>query len=53
MQNTLNLMKPKTDSDKLSFIEYLGETLYKVFKKIGELLIKVIRRIIKEVWTNT
>lgn len=50
MQNMLNLMKPKTESEKISFIEYVGEILYKFFKRIGELLVKLIKRIIKEIW---
>lgn len=45
-------MKPKTESDKGSFLEYTAEILWKVFKKISELLIKLIKRIIKEVWHN-
>lgn len=48
----LNLMKRKTESDRGSFIEYVGEVLWKVFKKAGELLIKLIRKIIKELWHN-
>lgn len=46
-------MKRKSDEqDKGSFVEYVGEVLWKVFKKAGELLVKVIRKIIKEVWSN-
>ena len=53
MQNTLNLMKRKNESENNeSFLEYTAKTLWKVFKKAGELLLKVIKRIIKEVWTN-
>lgn len=48
----LNLMKRKPETDKGSFIEYVGEILWKVFKKAGELIVKIIRRIIKEVWHN-
>ena len=50
MQNTLRLMRRKTEADKVSFIEYIGEILYKFFKKTGELLIRLIKRIIKEIW---
>jgi len=50
MQNTLNLIKRKTETEKGTFIEYVGEILWKVFKKIGELIVKLIKRIIKEVW---
>lgn len=52
MQNMLNLMKRKSEEDRGSFIEYVGEVLWKVFKKAGELIVKVIRRIVKEVWSN-
>lgn len=53
MQNILNLMKRKSEEqDRGSFIEYLGEILWKVFKKAGELIVKVIKRIIKEFWNS-
>lgn len=53
MQNTLNLMKRRSDSDdKGSFVEYAGETIYKAFKKLVELFTKIIKRIIKEFWDN-
>ena len=52
MQNTLNLMKRKTEEDKSSFLEHLAGILWKVFKKLGELIVKVIKRIIKEIWYN-
>jgi hypothetical protein len=48
----LNLMKRKSEEDKGSFLEYLAGILWKVFKKFGELIVKVIKRIIKEVWHN-
>lgn len=48
----LNLMKRKTESDRGSFIEYVGETLWKALKRFGELFAKIIKRIIKEVWHN-
>ena len=50
MQNTLNLLKRKPETEKGTFIEYIGEILYNVFKKFGELLVKLIKRIIKEIW---
>jgi hypothetical protein len=50
MQNTLNLLKRKPETEKGSFIEYIGEILWKVFKKFGELFIKLIKRIIKAIW---
>ncbi len=50
MQNMLNLMKHKTETEKIPFIEYIGKTLWKIFKKLGELIMKLIKRIIKEVW---
>lgn len=43
-------MKPKTETDKGSFLEYLANVLWKVFKKAGELLVKLIKRIWKEIW---
>jgi len=52
MQNTLNLMKRKPDNERGSFIEYLGEVLYRAFKRFADLLAKIIKRIIKEVWHN-
>lgn len=48
----LNLMNRENAKEKLSFIEYLGEILYRFFKRVGELLVKTIKRIIKEVWDN-
>ena len=45
-------MKRKNEEDRGTFIEYVGEILWKVFKKATELLAKIIRRIIKEVWHN-
>jgi len=46
------LIKRKTEEDKSSFLESLVGILWKVFKKIGELIVKIIKRIIKEVWHN-
>jgi hypothetical protein len=47
------LMKRKSEEqDRGSFLEYITETLWKVIKRISELLVKLIKRIIKEVWTN-
>jgi len=43
-------MKHKTETEKIPFIEYIGKTLWKIFKKLGELIMKLIKRIIKEVW---
>lgn len=46
-------MRRKNDeSDRGSFLEYLAETLWRVFKKAFELFIKVIKKIVKEVWSN-
>lgn len=52
MINMLRLMKRKTEDDRGSFLEYIAEILYKTIKRVFELLVKVIKRIIKEVWTN-
>jgi hypothetical protein len=43
-------MKRKSEEDKGSFLEYLAGILWKVFKKFGELIVKIIKRIVKEVW---
>jgi hypothetical protein len=49
--SNLNLMKRKSEErDKGSFLEYLAGILWRVFKKFGELIVKVIKIIIKEVW---
>lgn len=53
MQNTLNLMRRKSEEqDRGSFLEYISEILWKIVKKFFELLSKLIKRIIKEVWHN-
>lgn len=43
-------MKPKKERDKGSFLEYLANILWKIFKKIGELLVKLLKRVWKEIW---
>jgi len=46
----LNLLKRKSEIEKGSFLEHIGEILLKMFKKLGEFIIILIKRIIKEVW---
>ena len=46
------MRRKSEEQDRGSFIEYVGEMLYKIFKKVFELLTKFIKRIIKEVWYN-
>ena len=46
----LDLLKRKPETEKPQFIEHVGGILGKIFRKLGELLIKIIKRIIKEVW---
>jgi hypothetical protein len=46
----LNLLKRKPETEKPPFIEYAGEMLGRLFRKLGELLVKLIKRIIKVVW---
>lgn len=46
------MRRKSEEQDRGSFLEYIAETLWKIIKKLSELLIKIIKKILKWIWTG-
>lgn len=46
----LRLMNRKTDENETSFLEDIADILWSIFKRIGEIIVKIIKKIISAIW---